>query len=203
MLWIIFAHFRDHFNDSWSIGSVWWRFLFVVIFCLRHFHLWNIFLIQVYCASITQRGKHYLFSIPSSSICNNTIDGLHICLYVTHNKTRKRRRLYGQNQSVDPGCRFNIKTVTPGISLKIRRSRDRLIVNMWIPILVKRHLYIKTAPCYPGFSLHSIALKHRIITIDTLFYLSDLILSNYLQFVTNYSHPNCLLYASANNSCII
>ena len=32
-----------------------------------------------------------------------------------------------------------------GISmLKIRRSRDRVIVNMGIPILVRRHLYIET-----------------------------------------------------------
>ena len=30
--------------------------------------------------------------------------------------------------------------------LKIRRSRDRLIFNMGIPILVRRHLYIETAP---------------------------------------------------------
>ena len=29
--------------------------------------------------------------------------------------------------------------------LKIRRSRDRLIFNMGIPILVRRHLYIETA----------------------------------------------------------
>ena len=30
--------------------------------------------------------------------------------------------------------------------LKIRRSRDRLIFNMGIPILVRRQLYIETAP---------------------------------------------------------
>ena len=30
--------------------------------------------------------------------------------------------------------------------LKIRRSRDRLIFNMGIPILVRRHLYIETPP---------------------------------------------------------
>ena len=48
----------------------------------------------------------------------------------------------------DPGPRFNIKTVFPsyGISiLKIRRSRDRLIFNMGIPILVRGHLYIEMA----------------------------------------------------------
>ena len=44
---------------------------------------------------------------------------------------------------------LNIKTVFPCIGipmLKIRRSQDRLIFNMGIPILVRRHLYIETAP---------------------------------------------------------
>ena len=31
--------------------------------------------------------------------------------------------------------------------LKIRRSRDRLILNMGIPILERWHLYIETVPC--------------------------------------------------------
>ena len=42
-----------------------------------------------------------------------------------------------------------LKTVFPryGIPmLKIRRSRDRLIFNMGIPILVRRHIYNETAP---------------------------------------------------------
>ena len=42
--------------------------------------------------------------------------------------------------------------------LKIRRSRDRLIFIMGIPILVRRHLYIDTAPQesinYPIKALH-------------------------------------------------
>ena len=37
--------------------------------------------------------------------------------------------------------------------LKIRRSRDRLIFNMGIPILVRQHLYIETAPSYVTFVL--------------------------------------------------
>ena len=49
-----------------------------------------------------------------------------------------------------PGPRLNIKTVffpSMGISmLKIRRSRDCHIFNMGVPILVRRHLYIETAP---------------------------------------------------------
>ena len=48
-----------------------------------------------------------------------------------------------------PGSRFNMKTAFAryGIPvLKIRRSRDHLICNMKIPIVVRRHLYIETAP---------------------------------------------------------
>ena len=33
--------------------------------------------------------------------------------------------------------------------LKIRRSWERLMFNMGIPILVRRHLYIETASCVP------------------------------------------------------
>ena len=48
------------------------------------------------------------------------------------------------------GSRLNIKTVFSrprGIRmLKIIRQRDRLIFNMGIPLLVKRHLYIEMAP---------------------------------------------------------
>ena len=48
-----------------------------------------------------------------------------------------------------PGPHLNINTVFPvmGIPmLKVRRSWDRLIFNMGIPILVRRHLYIETGP---------------------------------------------------------
>ena len=51
-----------------------------------------------------------------------------------------------------PGPRLNINTVFPRYwipMLKIRRSRDRLIINISIPILVRRHLYIETAPSLP------------------------------------------------------
>ena len=47
------------------------------------------------------------------------------------------------------GPRLNIKTVFLGMEmsvLKIRRSRDRLIFNMGILILLRRHLYIDAAP---------------------------------------------------------
>ena len=50
------------------------------------------------------------------------------------------------------GPRLNIKTIFPGMGIpmfKIRWSRDHLIFNMGIPILVRRHLYIETAPRSP------------------------------------------------------
>ena len=52
------------------------------------------------------------------------------------------------------GPRLNIRPSFPGMGipmLKIRRSRDRLIFNTWIPKLI-RHLYIETAPrlCHEG-----------------------------------------------------
>ena len=49
-----------------------------------------------------------------------------------------------------PGPPLNIKMVFAGMRismLKIRLSRDSLILNMGIPILVRRHHYIETAPC--------------------------------------------------------
>ena len=51
---------------------------------------------------------------------------------------------------VCPGPRPNIKTILyryVDSNVKDKRSRDRLIFNMGIPILVRRHLYIETAPC--------------------------------------------------------
>ena len=39
--------------------------------------------------------------------------------------------------------RFNIKTIFPIMGIV---TRDKLIFNMGIPILVRRHLYIETAP---------------------------------------------------------
>ena len=53
----------------------------------------------------------------------------------------------------DTGPRLNITTVSPdtciGIPmLRIRQSWDRLIFNMGIPILVRQHLYIETAPWF-------------------------------------------------------
>ena len=54
-----------------------------------------------------------------------------------------------RHRVTSPGPRLNIKMVFAGTRismLKIRRSRDRLIFNMGIPILVRRHIYIETAP---------------------------------------------------------
>ena len=45
--------------------------------------------------------------------------------------------------------------------LKIRRPRDRLIFNMGIPILVRRHLYIETTPVSYDDALKRLASDHN------------------------------------------
>ena len=56
--------------------------------------------------------------------------------------------------------------------LKIRRSPDRLIFNMGIPILVRRHIYVETVPqavlCFvtmlvgaPFTNMDSLKSEHR------------------------------------------
>ena len=48
---------------------------------------------------------------------------------------------------------LNIKAVFPRYRIlvfRIRRWRDHLIFNMGIPVLVRRHLYIETAPWFLG-----------------------------------------------------
>ena len=68
-----------------------------------------------------------------------------------------------------PGPRLNIKTVFIrfGIHmLKIRRSRDRLILNMGIPILVRLHIYIETPP-HPGYnSINASAVQNWAVLHD-------------------------------------
>ena len=62
-------------------------------------------------------------------------------------------------------ARLSIKTVFPrgmGIPmLMIRRSPDRLIFNMGIPILIRRHFYIETAPWLMTFGQISISDLHH------------------------------------------
>ena len=62
--------------------------------------------------------------------------------------------------SGNTGPRLNIKTVFPGMGipmLKIRRSQDRLIFNMGVPILVRQHLYVEIVPRF--FSSAGISIK--------------------------------------------
>ena len=57
------------------------------------------------------------------------------------------------NESQEPVLHLNIKTFFPGMGipmLKIRQSQECLIFNMWIPLLVRRHLYIETGPRLPA-----------------------------------------------------
>ena len=65
--------------------------------------------------------------------------------------------------STAPGPCLNIKTVFPGMGipmLKIRRSQDRLIFNMGIPLPV-RHLYIEAAP-ESLHGCHDVILSNRL-----------------------------------------
>ena len=58
-----------------------------------------------------------------------------------------------------PGPYLNINTVVPGMGcsmLKIKRSWDRLIFNMGIPLLARRYLYIETDPWLIKYS----AMQH-------------------------------------------
>ena len=71
----------------------------------------------------------------------------YITVTVYHNIVVHRAWLW---DAQDAGPCLNIKTVFPSsmgiLMLKIRRSRDRLIFNMGIPILERRHLYIEADP---------------------------------------------------------
>ena len=62
------------------------------------------------------------------------------------------------NRSWQPRGHFNIKTVFPGIGIpiiKIRRSWDRLIFIMRIPILVTWHFCTATAPRHSWLPVNS------------------------------------------------
>ena len=64
------------------------------------------------------------------------------------------------------GSRLNIKTVFPRYRipmLKIRRSRDRLIFNIGIPILVRRYLYIDTTPSFSSYNESSLNRRSRVL----------------------------------------
>ena len=64
----------------------------------------------------------------------------------------------------ESGPRFKIKTVFPGMGIpmiKIRPSRDCIIFNMTIPMLVRRHLYIETARRWSFHQIRRIFLRSR------------------------------------------
>ena len=115
-----------------------------------------------------------------------------------HHQTISGTKLcHGQLMCWIPGPRLNIKTVFPryGIHmLKIRRSRDRLIFNMGIPILVRRHLYIETVPSIHAlqliqrqwFSLYSLPNMINCLRSQT-----DKIQANIPQWCTLAMYPKC------------
>ena len=74
-----------------------------------------------------------------------------------------------------PGPRLIIKTVFPSMRismLKIRRSRDRLIFNMGIPILVRRHLYIETAPRFHQWQIGSHVSDQSVQVNDHIWFIT-------------------------------
>ena len=81
-----------------------------------------------------------------------------------------------KQRTIPPGPCLNIKTVFLGMRipmLKIRWSRDRLIFNIGIPILVKQYLYIETTPepyqwhCQQSI-VHSIIHQNMIYALPLL-----------------------------------
>ena len=125
-------------------GDKCWRLLHTKMitmlgFKLIHVSKWGPTLI---CnASIT------LFSMAASYHCQHSGE------VQTYSQTNWRSNVYANIgwYSIDKTPR-PVSTWRPSspamesTMLKIRRSRDRLILNMGIPILVRRHLYIETAP---------------------------------------------------------
>ena len=80
--------------------------------------------------------------------------------------------------------------------MKITRSRDRLIFNLWIPIMVRLHLYIETAP---GISVTLLSIVHLCVVLLMLadFHLNWLTHSLWyhffrFHFVINYTNASQL-----------
>ena len=80
--------------------------------------------------------------------------GQNPCIKRWHNVKTELSQQHGNMDLVEcnsneTGSRLNIKIVFTGMvipKLKIKWSWDRLIYNMGIPILLRRHLYIATTP---------------------------------------------------------
>ena len=84
--------------------------------------------------------------------------------------------------------------------LKIRRSWDRLILNMGIPLLVRRHLYIETAPwnlSFPGFLIGSCP-RCRAFNIIKHMNWTNVISFQEPEFAKIQSYPFCRTHASNN-----
>ena len=92
---------------------------------------------------------HWLFLLLPHGLCVH-IHQLHSMSGPNHNSEAPGTGIFSSCDYTNrTGPRRNIKMVSPGMGipmLKIRWSRDRLIFNMGILILVRGHLYIETAP---------------------------------------------------------
>ena len=88
-------------------------------------------------------GSNVLPSLPTEELPHNEKDPISI-----HCKATNGRDSVECN-SKETGPRLNIEIVFKGMvipKLMIKRSWHRLIYNMGIPILLRRHLYIETTP---------------------------------------------------------
>ena len=100
------------------------------------------------------------------------------------------------------GLRLNINTVFPcmGIPLlKIRRSRNRLIFNMEIPIQVRWHIYVDTAPEALLSFVHEWIDIYAMSTIDTAQSLMEYLECMPLE-ITNGFNRSTQLYSPCNLS---
>ena len=89
--------------------------------------------------------------------------------------------------------------------LKIRRSRDRLIFNMGISILVRRHIYIETDPS--SLDTISVINANDLMTYGVISHSFDLII---LYYVKGYiqqkpyiftSNVHCFCFVMSNYLC--
>ena len=85
---------------------------------------------------VKSKNKKSLFKVGQCKQCNISS---HLIWVLVADKVKRK-------QDQDP---VSIKTSFPGMGipmLKIKRSQDRLIFNIEIPILARQHLYIWDAP---------------------------------------------------------
>ena len=115
------------------------------MFCMHCISIWSYFVHKM-CTHLNDTQQQWTAMNRKGSSCE--IAGGEPAT-ANNNKIKQKER------DMPPGPCLNIKTIFPRYGdshVKIRRSRDRLIFNMGISILVRRHLYIETALWWPWTS---------------------------------------------------